>query len=177
MESLWGPLTRGTLIGTQIDRMSDEEFEEAAEIDVFLTHIAVAACVPSSTQKQAASAISFLYSMVLEVDRCRTAGVVRAVRPEHLPVMLTREEVRRVTEQLDSPFDLIACLPYGSGLRLLKCLRLRVKDIDFGRHEITGPSREWGQGPTDHIPLIRKIEWEAYLRWVRHLHECDLSRG
>lgn len=109
----------------------------AAEINAFLTDLAVVGRVSASTQNQAFTALLFLYQKVLEVDPGRIAGVVRAVRPKRLPVVLTREEVRRVIEQLDGTFALMARFLYGSGLRLLECLRLRVKDIDFGRGEIT----------------------------------------
>src|SRR5262249_8216722 len=94
----------------------------AAEINAFLTHLAVEGRVSASTQNQAFSALLFLYQKVLEVDPGRIAGVVRAKRPERLPVVLTREEVGRVIMQLDGVYRLIAQLQYGAGLRLLECL-------------------------------------------------------
>jgi integron integrase len=149
----------------------------AAEINAFLSHLAVAGRVSASTQNQAFSALLFLYQKVLEVDPGRIAGVVRAVRPKRLPVVLTRDEVRRVIEQLDGTFALMARLLYGSGLRLLECLRLRVKDIDFGRNEITVRQGKGDKDRRTMLPLSVKVELEAHLRRVRQLHERDLSRG
>lgn len=103
----------------------------AAEINQFLTHLAVNGRVSASTQNQAFSALLFLYKHVLEVDPGRLVGVVRAVRPKRLPMVLSRDEVGRVLAQLTGTYRLIGLLLYGSGLRVLECLRLRVKDLDF----------------------------------------------
>jgi integrase len=130
----------------------------AAEINAFLTDLAVAGHVSASTQNQAFSALLFLYQKVLDVDPGRIAGVVRAVRPKRLPVVLTREEVRRVIEQLDGTFALMARLLYGSGLRLLECLRLRVKDIDLGRGEITVRQGKGDKDRRTMLPLSVKTE-------------------
>src|SRR5581483_5589558 len=107
----------------------------AAEINQFLTHLAVAGHVSASTQNQAFSALLVLYQQVLEVEPGRIAGIVRANRPKRLPVVLTRAEVDRVLTELRDPYKLIAQLLYGSGLRLLEALQLRVQDLDFDRHE------------------------------------------
>jgi integron integrase len=149
----------------------------AAEINAFLTHLAVDGHVSASTQNQAFSALLFLYQKVLEVDPGRIAGVVRAVRPKRLPVVLTRDQVRRIIEQLDGTFALMARLLYGSGLRLLECLRLRVKDIDLGRNEITVRQGKGDKDRRTMLPLSVKAELEAHLRCVRQLHDRDLSRG
>jgi integron integrase len=149
----------------------------AAEINAFLTDLAVVGRVSASTQNQAFSALLFLYQKVLEVDPGRIAGVVRAVRPKRLPVVLTREEVRRVIEQLDGTFALIARLLYGSGLRLLECLRLRVKDIDFGRGEITVRQGKGDKDRRTMLPTTVRADLSDHLRRVRLLHERDLSRG
>src|SRR3954470_11206955 len=109
----------------------------AAEINQFLTHLAVEGHVSASTQNQAFSAILFLYQKVLEVEPGRIAGVVRAVRPRRLPVVLTRPEARAVLLRLEGAPRLVCGLLYGSGLRVLEGLRLRVKDIDFARGELT----------------------------------------
>src|SRR5438046_426463 len=108
----------------------------AAEINAFWSHLAVEGHVSASTQNQAFSAILFLYQRVLEVDPGRIEGVIRAVRPKRLPVVLTREEVRSVLGGLSGPSRLIADLLYGSGLRVLDALRLRVHDVDLGRREL-----------------------------------------
>jgi integron integrase len=149
----------------------------AAEINAFLTDLAVARHVSASTQNQAFSALLFLYQKVLDVDPGRIAGVVRAVRPKRLPVVLTREEVRRVIEQLDGTFALMARFLYGSGLRLLECLRLRVKDIDFGRGEITVRQGKGDKDRRTMLPATVRADLSDHLRLVRLQHERDLSRG
>ena len=108
----------------------------AAEINQFLTHLAVVGHVSASTQNQAFCALLFLYRDVLTVDPGVIAGVIRANRPKRLPVVLTRPEVHRVLNQMADPYRMMAELMYGSGLRLLECLRLSVKDLDLNRHEI-----------------------------------------
>src|SRR5262245_40475614 len=108
----------------------------AAEINAFLTHLAVEGQVSASTQNQAFSALLFLYQKVLEVDPGRIAGVIRAVRPKRLPVVLTRAEVSSVLCRLRNPYRLVAQILYGSGLRLLEALHLRIQDVDFARHEL-----------------------------------------
>jgi integrase len=108
----------------------------AAEVTRFLTSLAVEGHVAASTQNQALSALLFLYRDVLEVDLPWLDEVVRAKRPERLPVVLTREEVAAVLRPLTGTSRLMASLLYGSGLRLLECCRLRVQDIDFARNQI-----------------------------------------
>jgi site-specific recombinase XerD len=107
------------------------------EVGQFLSHLAVDGRVAASTQNQALNALVFLYKQVLERDVGLIDGVVRAKRPKRLPVVLTRDEVKQLFAGL-SGVELIVCtLLYGSGLRVLECLRMRVKDIDFARNEIT----------------------------------------
>ena len=104
----------------------------ATEGTAFLTSLAVHSKVAASTQNQALSALLFLYREVLVVELPWLDDVVRAKRPLHLPVVLTRDEVRAVLQRLDGVPRLMAILLYGAGLRLLECCRLRVKDVDFG---------------------------------------------
>jgi integron integrase len=149
----------------------------AAEINQFLTHLAVDGNVSASTQNQAFSALLFLYKVVLEADPGAIAGVVRASRPKRLPVVLTRDEVRRVLAELADPYRLMARLMYGSGLRLLECLRLRVKDLDFTRRELT--VRE-GKGDKDRVTMLPESlepDLHEHLRKVRRLHENDVADG
>jgi hypothetical protein len=120
------------------------------EVNEFLTHLAVDERVAASTQNQALAALLFLYERVLHRPLGRIEGVVRARRPRRLPVVLTRPEVRAVLDGLDGTPRLVCMLLYGSGLRLLECLRLRVKDVDFQRSEITVRDGKGGQGPGDH---------------------------
>ena len=149
----------------------------AAEINAFLTDLAVNGHVAASTQNQAFSALLFLYQKVLERDPGRIEGVIRAKRPLRLPVVLTKDEARRVIDQLEGTYRLIARLLYGSGLRLLESLRLRVKDIDFARNEII--VRE-GKGNKDRhtmLPESIKPDLKQHLEKVRRLHEKDLANG
>src|SRR5256712_2053828 len=125
----------------------------AAEVQAFLTHLAERGRVSASTQNQAAAALLFLYEAVLG-RRLGVApdGVVHAKEGHRLPVVLTRDEVRAVVRELRGVSQLVALLLYGSGLRLLECLRLRVKDVDFGRGEIRVRRGEGGGGPGAPLP-------------------------
>jgi integron integrase len=149
----------------------------AAEVNAFLTHLAVEGHVSASTQNQAFSAILFLYKSVLQVDPGRIAGVVRASRPRRLPVVLTRAEVRLVLAKLDGTYRLMGQLMYGSGLRLLECLRLRVKDIDFGRGEVIVREGKGNKDRRTMLPAAVRPELAAHLERVRLLHEKDLAAG
>jgi integron integrase len=133
--------------------------------------------VSASTQNQAFSAILFLYQKVLEVDPGRIAGVVRANRPKRLPVVLTRQEVRAVLANLDGTYRLMGQLMYGSGLRLLECLRLRVKDVDFGRGEIVVREGKGNKDRRTMLPGAVKPSLVAHLERVAQLHGRDLSAG
>src|SRR3989442_15547910 len=108
----------------------------APEVTRFLTSLAMDGHVAASTQNQALSALLFLYRQVLEVDLPWLDGVVRARRPERLPVVLSRDEVRAVLQRLDGAPRLMAWLLYGAGLPVLECCRLRVQDIDFTANQI-----------------------------------------
>ena len=147
------------------------------EITAFLNHLAVEKRVSASTQNQALCALVYLYRKVLEMDLPERDGLTRAQRPEHLPVVLSRDEVRRVIERLADPFRLIGELLYGSGLRLDECLSLRVKDIDFERHQIV---IRRGKGDKDRFALLPVRVTEG-LRWqveaVTRRHRAELSAG
>ena len=106
------------------------------EVTAFLTHLAVDKKIAASTQNQAFSALLFLYREVLEIE-LPPIDAVRAKKPENIPTVLTREEVSEVLSRLDGTPLLIASLLYGSGLRLLEALRLRVKDLDFAMNQLT----------------------------------------
>jgi integrase len=108
----------------------------AAEVTQFLSHLAVSQKVSASTQNQALAALLFLYRNVLSIDLPWLDDVVRAKKPTRLPVVLTKEETRSVLAHLKQREWLMASLLYGSGLRLKECLRLRVKDVDFGYKQI-----------------------------------------
>jgi integrase len=110
----------------------------APEVTAFLTSLAVDGRVAASTQNQALSALLFLYRDVLEAELPWLDGVVRARRPQRLPVVLTRDEVRAVLQQIEGVPRLMACLLYGAGLRVLECCRLRVQDVDLASNQVGG---------------------------------------
>ena len=149
----------------------------AAEINAFLTHLAVEGHVSASTQNQAFSALLFLYLKVLEVDPGRIAGVVRAQRPVRLPVVLTRDEVARVIAHLDEVYRLIAQLQDGAGLRLLECLALRIKDLDGGNNVIVVRSGKGNKDRRTMLPEAVKPDLREHVRGVRDRHRRDRARG
>lgn len=147
------------------------------EINAFLTYLAVEQHVSASTQNQALSALLFLYRHVLGRPVGELGEIVRAQRPIHLPVVLTRDEVRQILAQLDGEPHLMVSLLYGAGLRLSECLRLRVQDVDFSRREITVRDGKGGKDrvttlPDKAIPALRQ-----QLARVRVVHEADLAAG
>jgi len=146
------------------------------EVNAFLTHLAVGDRVAASTQNQALAALLFLYDSVLQRPLGRIEGVVRARRPRRLPVVLTAKEVRAVLDNLDGTPRLVCALLYGSGLRLLECLRLRVKDIDFQRDEITVRDGKGGKDRVTMLPAAVKALLQAHLEKVHRQHGKDLAR-
>lgn len=153
------------------DSMGEEE------IAAFLSHLAIEGQVAASTQNQALSALLFLYQQVLDRKLDFIAGVERVRRPAKLPVVFTPAEARGVLARLKSNYRLMAHLLYGSGLRLLECLRLRVKDIDFGYRQIT--VRE-GKGMRERVTILPERlcrPLQAHLARVKELHQQDLAFG
>jgi integron integrase len=149
----------------------------AVEIEAFLTHLAVARNVSASTQNQALAALLFLYKEVLKLELPWLEGIVRAKKPKHLPVVLTREEVSAVLGQLDGVRWIVASLLYGAGLRLLEALRLRVKDVDFARGEVLVRD---GKGQKDRVTMLPQrlvLPLQQHLRQVEALHQKDLAEG
>lgn len=149
----------------------------AEEVEAYLTHLAVSGNVASATQGQALSALLFLYKGVLGLDLPWLDNVTRAKKPQRLPTVLTEEESRRVLAHLDGVKWLMASLLYGTGMRLMECLRLRVKDIDFAKKEIL--IRE-GKGMKDRVtmlPLSLVEPLKAQLEKARVLHQNDLDEG
>ena len=148
-----------------------------AEINEFLTHLALDRHVAASTQNQALCALLFLYRHVLGREIGDLGDVVRARKSTHLPVVLSREEVRALFACLDGEMRLIASLMYGTGVRLSECLRLRVLDIDLSRKEITVRS---GKGATDRVTMLPEAlvkPLRQHLVAVRALHAKDLAEG
>lgn len=149
----------------------------AAEVAAFLTHLAVERQVSASTQNQAKSAILYLYKEVLQVPMPWLNEVVQAKAPKRLPVVLTPSEVRDLLMHMQGTTGLIARLLYGTGMRLLEALRLRVKDVEFARREIV--IRE-GKGNKDRITVLPEnliADLQAQLQRARALHEKDLDVG
>ena len=149
----------------------------AAEVEAFLSDLAVRRDVSASTQNQALSAILFMYKKVLLIELPWLDGVIRARRPQRLPVVLTQDEVRQVLAQLDGTLWLVASLLYGSGMRLMEVLRLRVKDVEFARFEIL--IRD-GKGQKDRITMLPKklaSPLQLHLQRVQTLHQQDLLEG
>jgi integron integrase len=143
----------------------------------FLTWLAESARVSAATQTQAASALVFLYRHVLDLPLGRFDDLVRARRPVRLPVVLTRDEVARVLGQLEGTPRLVAGLLYGSGLRLLEALRLRVKDVEFGAGQLVVRRGKGGKDRVTVLPQASVAELTAHLGRVRALHLADLARG
>lgn len=147
------------------------------EMNRFLTHLAVKEKVSASTQNQALSALLFLYRHVLGRKVGDLGEVIRAKKPKHLPVVMTRDEVKAVLSNLAGDKWLMASLMYGAGLRLMECLRLRVQDIDFSRNEILVRD---GKGAKDRItmlPVSMKVPLQEHLKGVKAIHERDLAAG
>jgi integron integrase len=149
----------------------------APEVEGFLSGLAVQGKVSASTQNQALSALLFLYRQVLGIELPWLDGVVRAKRPQRLPTVLSREEVTRVLACMEGRTWLLASLLYGTGMRLMEALRLRVKDVDFDRMEITVRD---GKGGKDRHTMLPRALLEPLRRETERaatLHAADLAVG
>jgi integron integrase len=149
----------------------------AAEVTAFLTHLAAERNVSASTQNQAKSALLFLYREVLGSELPWLDEVIAAKAAKRLPVVLTQTEVRRLLEGTSGTMGLVISLLYGTGMRLLEGLRLRVKDVEFTRREIV--VRE-GKGNKDRVTVLPEnliLPLKAHLEKVKALHERDLQAG
>jgi len=148
----------------------------SAEVNAFLTHLAVEGQVSASTQNQALSALLFLYRELLERD-LDLEGVIRARRRPRLPVVMSVAEVRAVLERLDGVEALVAGVLYGGGLRLMEALRLRVHDLDLQRLQITVRDGKGGKDRRTMLPSRLTEGLKAHLEAVRRLHRQDLAEG
>jgi integron integrase len=147
------------------------------EINAFLSHLAVRGRVAASTQNQALCALLFLYRGVLERPFPDLERLVRAKRTKRLPVVMTRAEVKAVLARLHGTPKLVATILYGTGMRLMESLRLRVKDVEFGRNLIT--VRE-GKGERDRrvpLPAVIRQDLATWLSQVKRIHERDTLEG
>ena len=148
-----------------------------ADINAFLTALAVDIEVSASTQNQALAAIIFFYRFVLERPLDELGEVIRAKKPLHLPVVMSREEVRSVIALLKDDKRLAARLMYGTGLRLMECLSLRVQDIDFSRNEILVRNGKGAKDRVTMLPESLKAPLQEHLSRVRLIHEKDKTEG
>ncbi|MGH8676143.1 MAG: integron integrase [Burkholderiales bacterium] len=147
------------------------------EVEAFLSHLATVERVSPSTQNQALSALLFLYREVLRKELPWMDGVVRAKQTARVPVVLTHEEVRALLARLDGTRWLAASLLYATGMRLLEGLRLRVKDVDFERREITVRDGKGGRDRRTMLPERLLEPLRAHLARVKVVHERDLAEG
>ncbi len=153
--------------------------EDLGEVEIgrFISHLATTDRVSASTQNQALNALLFLYREVLGKEIGFINGVVRAKRPQRLPIVLGRDEVRRILAKMTGTPRLMATLLYGTGLRLLECCNLRVKDLDFHQNQILVRS---GKGNKDRVTMLPATVVEPlnrHLEAVQRQHQADLKRG
>jgi integron integrase len=149
----------------------------AQEVERFLSHLAVEGKVAASTQNQALSALVFLYREVLGEELGWMDDLTRAKRPARLPVVLTQGETRALLARLDGRSWIMASLLYGAGLRLMECVRPRVKDVDFEMRQVTVRD---GKGQKDRVTMLPQSVAEplrVHLTKVKALHEEDLEAG
>lgn len=147
------------------------------EIRAFISHLAVEGGISASTQTVALSALLFLYRDVLKHELPYVSNIERAKKPKRVPVVFTRHEIKRILANLEGTHWVVAALLYGSGLRLMECLRLRVKDIDFTYNQIIVRD---GKGEQDRITMLPGKLKEPVMRHLQKtkvLHEGDLAAG
>jgi len=147
------------------------------EVIAFLTDLAVSGRVAASTQNQAFNALVFLYKVVLKKPLVDVSGVVRAKKPQKLPVVLTQNELRLILKNLNGVHWLVACLMYGSGLRLMESLRLRVKDLEFSHRALIVRD---GKGSKDRVVTLSDdliLPLQAHLECVKTIHTKDIADG
>ena len=148
-----------------------------AEVEDFLTHLAVARNVSASTQNQAKSALLFLYDEVLEQPLPALKNITKVVAKKQLPVVLSTQEVQTILSRLDGHLWLLVSLLYGSGLRVMECLRLRVADIDFARLEILVRDDQGHKNRITLLPASLVNPLKTHLQSVAALHAEDLAKG
>ena len=147
------------------------------EVQTYITYLANERSVAASTQNQALSAIMFLYKYVLQKEIVFPSDIIRASKPERLPTVLSHQEAMSVIASLSGIPQLIAKLLYGSGLRIMECMRLRVKDLDFQNHQIIVRD---GKGENDRVTLLPDSlipGLKEHLEIVRAIHQMDLKEG
>lgn len=148
-----------------------------AEVERFLTGLATEGHVAAGTQNQALAALLFLYREVLGIDLPWMESVVRAKRPQRVPVVLSRDEMGRLLAMLDGQRWLMAALLYGTGMRLMECIRLRIKDVDFDRSEICVRNGKGGKDRRVPLPMKLREALAARVEHTRLLHQRDVDTG
>lgn len=149
----------------------------SAEVEQFLTHLAVVGKVSASTQNQAKAALLFLYKEVLAVELPWLDNVEQAKTPQRLPVVLTTAEVLAILSRLTGTHALIGRLLYGTGLRIMECLRLRVEDVDFQRGEILVRDGKGFKDRVTMLPASLKSDLSIHMQQVKTVHETNLHAG
>ena len=147
------------------------------EVNAFLSHLAINEHVSASTQTQALCAIVFLYRHVLNKDIGLLEGLIRAKKPKRLPVVLTKQGTKAVIGLLEGDKWLMGMLLYGAGLRLMECLRLRVKDIDFSTNQILIRDGKGNKDRVTMLPVAVNAPLAEHLKRVRQIHQKDLQEG
>lgn len=148
-----------------------------SEIEGFLSHLAVVDNVSSSTQNQAFNALLFLYREVLKKPLDETINAIRAKKPQYRPTVMTKEEALKVIGAIPPEYQLMVKLIYGSGLRLMECLRLRVKDVDFANNHILVRDAKGMKDRVTVLPQNLKEPLQAHLERIRLLHKDDVTEG
>jgi integron integrase len=149
----------------------------AREVEAFLTNLAIRRNVAAATQNQALAALLFLYRHVLKQDLPWLEDLVRARKPRRLPMVLTRRETRALLAQLSGVYWLVGNLLYGSGLRLLECLRLRVQDVDFDHAQVAVRSGKGGKDRVTVLPTVVVAPLRAHLGAVLERHRAAIREG
>ncbi len=147
------------------------------EVESFLSHLAVNRKVATSTQNQAFNAILFLYKHVLDIPLDDHIDAVRSKKPKNLPTVLSQSEITRFFQHIKGTNELMAMLLYGAGLRLMECVRLRIKDIDFENHQILVRDGKGGKDRATVLPKTIREELQLHIKKVRKLFEHDLANG
>lgn len=177
----YSPRTKRTYAGWITRYLAYRRYDDNAgveeRINAWLTHLAVDGNVAASTQNQALAAVLFYYRHVVDRDVGDLGQVIRARRPQRLPVVLNRDEIRAVFNQLTGVYRLIASILYGAGLRLTECVQLRVQDIDVTRREILVRSGKGDKDRRTMLPATAIQPLQTHLRRVAEIHRQDIDDG
>ncbi|MGR8932316.1 MAG: integron integrase [Gammaproteobacteria bacterium] len=156
-------------------KSKDARLLDMDDVKGFLSHLAMNKQVAASSQNQAFNALLFLFKHVLQKDFAKVEGVVRAKRRPYIPVVLSRPEIDRIISLLEPPYDLVAKLLYGCGLRLFECLKLRVQDLNFDLKVLTVHDGKGQKDRTLPMPAVLTTELDIQVKKVAALHEQDLA--